>query len=131
MKILHTLTSLGILTCIALQIWTIKQIDCGHRAQASIFPDRPRAAGDSSQKQTARGKYDVVEGTVTHIFTAMRDASRFVAYQVEWNGQQVIVSDSLAGSHLKLGDTIKFMVSNTKIDRPGLQKVDTISFTIM
>jgi hypothetical protein len=52
---------------------------------------------------------------------------RFVAYVVTWNTAHIVVSDSLAKSHHRVGDEIQFMAQ--RIEVPGQGK--SLSFTLI
>ncbi|QDU91237.1 hypothetical protein Pla175_46570 [Pirellulimonas nuda] len=66
-----------------------------------------------------------IEAPVLKIFSANDGDHKFVAYLVSWKGAEVIVSDPLAKSEYKPGDTITFLASRT--DSP---RYAALSFTL-
>lgn len=70
----------------------------------------------------------VERGPVKKVFETESDGHRFVAYMVEWNGTDVIVSDTLAHSDFKAGDEISFLVMKNK--REGAGGFSNISFAL-
>lgn len=74
--------------------------------------------------------FDMVEAPVLKVYSAEEGGHRFVAYLVNWKDFEVIVSDPLAHSHFREGDTIRFMAQ--KVRAPGSPKeVSTLSFTLV
>lgn len=76
------------------------------------------------------GTYETATAPVQSIYTVTEGSHRFVAYVVEWKGAPVVVSDALALSDYKMGDTITFMAHKTTIDKPG-QEVASLSFILL
>lgn len=76
------------------------------------------------------GSYETVNAPVKSVYTANEGNHKFVAYVVEWKGARVVVSDPLALSDYKVGDTIAFMAQKTTIYKPG-QEVASLSFTLI
>jgi hypothetical protein len=59
--------------------------------------------------------YDTVSAPVVKVFSAEDKGARFIAYQVNWNGKEVIVTDPLGMSQHRVGDRIQFMVSRVAL----------------
>jgi hypothetical protein len=53
---------------------------------------------------------DIAEAKVLKVYTAKDDKHKFIAYVVKWKDDEVVVSDPLAKSDFKVGDSIRFMV---------------------
>jgi outer membrane lipoprotein-sorting protein len=85
----------------------------------TVHPAAAGAVGTSSS-------YEIVEAPVVKVFSATDGDNKFVAYLVQWKGSDVIVSDPLARSNFKVGDTIKFMAQKT--NGPGFS---SLSFTFL
>lgn len=88
----------------------------------------------SFQMTTADGgdlhsDFDTERGIVQEVFSATNQGHRFIAYQVEWGGSKVIVSDTLAKSSFETGDEIQYMVQRTKIAGP--MPVSSLSFMLL
>ena len=94
---------------------------CRAEAPAKIPP--PLAAGVQSH-------YDTETATVEKVFAATDGEHRFVAYQVTWQGAEVIVSDTLARSDFKVGDTITFLSQRIAMTAPPAD-VSSLSFTLV
>lgn len=77
-------------------------------------------AGVKSSFTTERAK-------VEQVLQVESDGHRFSAYVVTWGSAHVVVSDPLAKSHHREGDTIQFMAQ--RIALPGSAK--TLSFTLL
>lgn len=71
-----------------------------------------------ADERIAIGEYIVERSQVKKVFTASSDGHRFIAYMVDWNGNDVIVSDSLARSDFKVGEEISFLVMKHR-DKDG------------
>lgn len=74
--------------------------------------------------------YDVVQSPVLKVYTAKDGKHRFVAYLVKWNDSEVIVSDPLAQSDYKVGNTISFLAQKTTVEKKDSGTVDSLSFTL-
>lgn len=62
-----------------------------------------------------KGSYETVQGTVLKAFVVDDNGARFRAYLVKWKDFDVIVSDTLARTDKKEGDTITFIVSRSEL----------------
>lgn len=60
--------------------------------------------------------HEIAKSEVLAVFSADHEGSRFRAYRVKWRGNDVIVSDTFAGSKYAKGDAITFTVRC--IDKP-------------
>ena len=78
----------------------------------------------------ASSTYDVVQSPVLKIYTAMDGKHRFIAYLVKWKNAEVIVSDPLAQSNYKVGDTISFLAQKTTLEEKGSATIDSLSFIL-
>jgi len=58
---------------------------------------------------------DAEQATVLKVFSAAEGEHRFIAYLVKWKGFEVIVSDDLARSEFKVGDTIRFIAQRINL----------------
>lgn len=67
------------------------------------------AAEDVSKPQISNERFDA---KVLKVFSAKDGEAVFRAYQVKWKDQDVIVSDPLAKSDHKAGDTITVLAIN-------------------
>jgi len=83
----------------------------------------PTAAGVQS-------RYETETATVEKVFAAADGDHRFVAYQVTWKGVPVVVSDALARSDFKVGDTITFLCQRLALTAPP-PGVSSLSFTLV
>jgi hypothetical protein len=89
-------------------------------------------AGFTKLTQSSSGSsssYETVDAPVVKVFSAMDGDNKFVAYLVKWKGSDVIVSDVLARSDFKAGDTIRFLAQ--KISASGASKFSSLSFTLL
>lgn len=77
-----------------------------------------------------KSSFDTLEAPVLKVFSAEEGEHRFVAYLVKWKGFEVIVSDALARSNFKVGDTISFMAHKITLRRPPTD-VSSLSFMLM
>ncbi len=67
-----------------------------------------------------KSNYTMERAKVEQVLQTESNGHRFVAYVVTWNATHIIVSDSLAKSHHREGDEIKFMAQ--RIELPGQAK---------
>src|SRR5689334_5008694 len=74
--------------------------------------------------------YDVVQLPVLKIFTAKDGEHSFLAYLVKWKGAEVVVSDTLARSSYKVGDTLPVLVMKTSLDKKDGTKIHTLAFSV-
>jgi hypothetical protein len=66
------------------------------------------------------------------MYSAKDGEHKFVAYAVQWKQTEVIVSDHLANSAFKVGDTIEFDVTKVGMKTTSSpQPVSSISFTLV
>jgi len=88
-------------------------------------------AGDSLDVAPGiSSSYDVVQLSVLKVFTAKDGENRFLAYLVKWKGSEVIVSDTLARSAYKVGDTMPVLVMKTSLDKKDGTKIHTLAFAV-
>jgi len=78
------------------------------------------------QLPNGSSSYETVQAPVVKVFSAMNGTNKFVAYLVKWKDFDVIVSDPLARSDFKVGDSISFLAQ--KIDG---DKYSSLSFTLL
>ena len=70
--------------------------------------------------------YTVTKAVVTKVFSATDPGGhRFVAYAVDRGGVEIIVSDTLANTTYKVGDTIQYL--DQKIE---ISAMKTLNFTV-
>jgi hypothetical protein len=74
--------------------------------------------------------YDVVQSPVLKVYSAKEGKHRFVAYLVKWKDSEVIVSDPLAKSDYKVGDTISFLAQKITVEQKDSGTVDSLAFTL-
>ncbi len=74
--------------------------------------------------------YNIIHLPVVKVFTAKDGEHRFLAYLVKWKGSEVIVSDVLARSTYKVGDTIPIVVMKTSLDQKDGTRINTLAFTV-
>lgn len=84
----------------------------------SNFAEQPAPKSNSS--------HEILEAKVLKVFAAEDDGYRFRAYLVEWNGQEVVISDPLSRSQYKEGDSVPFMVHRHRLARTGESLLDFI-----
>ena len=63
-----------------------------------------------------KSSYKVVKAPVLKVYTTTDGPYRFVAYMVNRNGVEVIVSDPLGRSRHKVGDTITYLDQKLQVD---------------
>ncbi len=77
-----------------------------------------------------QGTFDTVEATVLKVFSVEQRGHRFIAYLVKWNDFDVIVSDPLARSNFREGDTIEFLAQRISLKNAPVG-VSTLNFTLL
>lgn len=87
-------------------------------------------AADSVSVEPGVSSYNIIHLPVLKVFAAKEGEHRFLAYLVKWNGSEVIVSDVLARSAYKVGDSIPIVVMKTGLDQKDGSKIYTLSFTV-
>jgi hypothetical protein len=73
--------------------------------------------------------YETLQSPVLKVYSVSDGEHNFVAYVVHWKEADVVVSDPLARSSYKVGDTIRFMVEKIQIEDPK-GRVSSLSFTL-
>jgi hypothetical protein len=74
-----------------------------------------------------KGSYETVEAKVLKVLAVNDDGAKFRAYLVKWNDAEVVVSDPLAMTDKKAGDSITFMVHHSEIPQ-GDTKIKVLRF---
>lgn len=74
--------------------------------------------------------YDTVQSSVLKVYSAKDGNHRFVAYLVKWKDSEVIVSDPLAKSVYKVGDTITFLAQKITVEEKDSRSIDVLAFTL-
>lgn len=69
------------------------------------------------QPADVQSTFDLAEAPILKVYAVEDGGHRFVAYLVQWKNSEVIVSDPLARSHFREGDTIRFIAQ--KVSLPG------------
>ena len=64
-----------------------------------------------------KGSFETMDARVLKVYAAKDGEHRFVAYLVKWKDSEVVVSDPLARSDHKVGDTIKFLAQKIHIEK--------------
>ena len=67
-------------------------------------------------------------GVVKKVFFAMQGDARFVAYQVLWKGQEIVIVDMMSDVPLEKGDPISFMSMTMKIPNAAGGKKNILQF---
>ncbi len=67
---------------------------------------------------------------VERVYAAAEGAARFRAYVVKWKGQEVVVSDGLAQTDYKVGDTITVLAMNHPFPQ-GREDHRLLAFVVM
>jgi hypothetical protein len=70
-----------------------------------------------------------VDLKVLKVFSAKDGAAIFRAYLVEYKGQEVVVSDTLAKTHYREGDTVAVLVMNLPFPQ-GREEYRLLHFSI-
>jgi hypothetical protein len=80
-----------------------------------------------------KSSIETPEAKVLKVYSIKDGDYKFVAYVVNWKDSEVVVSDPLAHSDYKVGDTIKFLAQKLHIDNPQQpqQEVYSLSFTLV
>jgi hypothetical protein len=73
----------------------------------------------------AKAKSETVQAKVVKVFAVGDDGAKFRAYQVQWQGSDVVVSDMLAKTDKTEGDLLTFRVNRTS---PGKERPPFLSF---
>jgi hypothetical protein len=105
-----------ILSCICISLLTFCLIAAAEDKGAQNAPAVP------GMPETAQGK-------VLKVYACKDGDYKFIAYAVKWKDQEVIVSDTLAKSDYKVGDTIDFLVVKTHL--PNANPEYLLNFQIM
>lgn len=97
-----------------------------HAADAQPVPSDKMPPGVSSN-------YEVLQGKVLKVYKAQEGEAKFLAYVVEWKGQEVVVSDALSMTEYKEGDQLSFMVQAVEIEPQGqiTKKVHSLNFAVI
>src|ERR1051326_3141412 len=72
--------------------------------------------------------YETCQAPVLKVYSVSDGGHKFVSYVVHWKEADVVVSDPLARSNYKVGDTIRFMAQKIQIEDPK-GRVSSLSFT--
>jgi hypothetical protein len=73
----------------------------------------------------AKGKSETVQAKVVKAFVVEDNGAKFRAYQVQWKGSDVIISDMLAKTDKNEGDLLTFRVNRTQ---PGKGRPPSLYF---
>lgn len=100
----------------------------------ALFSTTGLASDDASTNAPAttvlpRGSYETVQAKVLKVFAVEDNGAIFRAYQVKWKDFDVVVSDILARSNKKEGDTITFTVNRMELHSRG-NPTNVLSFMI-
>ncbi|MEI8063743.1 MAG: hypothetical protein WCH84_06740 [Verrucomicrobiota bacterium] len=99
-------------------------------AGSILTAGEPPAVSANLTNAPAAGGFEMVEAKVLKVYSAKDGNAEFRAYAVLWKGQEIVVSDTLAGSNFCEGDTVKFMAM--KHHFPSKSKVyDLLRFEIL
>lgn len=79
---------------------------------------------------TAQSK-NFAKATVLKVFSANSDDHRYVSYLVEWQKNEVVVSDPLGASEFQVGDTLQFIVQKIRLPGPQGQKFAILNFMVI
>lgn len=101
----------------------------GAALKDSLFGGQSAFTKPTQSPTGTSSSYETVDAPVVKVFSAMDGDNKFVAYLAKWKGYDVIVSDVLARSDFKVGDTIRFMAQ--KISASGTSKFSSLSFTLL
>src|SRR5262245_47063356 len=77
-----------------------------------------------------KSSFETPEAKVLKVYSLKDGDHKFIAYVVKWKDAEVIVSDPLARSEYKVGDTIRFMAHKTHIEKSN-PEVYSLSFTLL
>jgi len=77
-----------------------------------------------------KGSHELHEGAVLKVYSAKEGENRFIAYVVKWKDSEVVVSDPLAQSDFKVGDTIKFLAQKLHLEN-AKPEVFLLGFTVL
>ncbi len=81
----------------------------------------------SPSSSGATGSYETVQAPVLKVFSARDGTNKFVAYLVKWKDFEVVVSDPLAKTDLKVGDTVKFLAQKIDVGKTSA----SLAFTLL
>jgi hypothetical protein len=70
------------------------------------------------------------EAKVQKVYTIKDGDYKFIAYGVKWHDADIIVSDTLAKSDFKVGDTIRFLVLKSRDEKSKPSSYSTIHFEL-
>lgn len=90
-------------------------------------PDRSEM---ERHEKRMKGSYEMTEGKILKVYSADQDGAAFRAYVVEWNGREIVISDTLRGSQLNIGDTLMFMVHRIEFNQLG-REIKALQFVAM
>lgn len=77
-----------------------------------------------------KGSHEVLDGAVLKVYSAKEGEHRFVAYVVKWKDAEVVVSDPLAQTDFKVGDTIKFLAQKLHLEKAN-PEVFVLGFAVL
>ncbi len=97
---------------------------------APVFGTNEAAISTSTATTPAVGSYETIETKVLKVYVAKDGNAEFRAYVVMWKGQEVVVSDLLARSNFKEGDTIKILAMRHGLALDGKQ-TEALSFQLL
>jgi len=91
---------------------------CAQQFTPPALPPGVKAAGDKA------------EAEILKVYSMEDQGATFRAYAVKYKGNEVIVSDPLAMTNKKVGDTVTILA--TRVEVPfGDRKIHSLSFQIM
>lgn len=88
------------------------------------------SAQSSSAIPDVQSDYETLQAPVIKVYSVKQGDFKFTAYVVNWKDAEVIVSDPLAGSDFKAGDTIQFMAQRVHLKKSGVD-VSSLNFTLL
>jgi hypothetical protein len=92
-------------------------------------------AQDATTSRTAlpigmTGGYETAQSKILKVYSVEDEGAQFRAYVVNWKGNEVIVSDALGTTNMKVGDEVTFMAMRIEIPE-GDQKTKLLQFMIL
>lgn len=66
-----------------------------------------------------KGGFEMETGEILKVYSAELEGARFRAYVVEWNGEEIIVSDPTGSSDKAEGEIISFMANKIEFNQEG------------
>jgi hypothetical protein len=99
----------------------------GAALKDSLFGPQPGFTKTTSLPNGTSSSYETVDAPVEEVFSATDGDNKFIAYLVKRKGSDVIVSDTLARSNFKVGDTIQFLAQKNSAS----SKFSSLSFTLL